>query len=174
MQAPTSGPVPRPLFAGDVQPGMRIFAGSGWGSFGPATVLPDGLIDLGGGMVTVKAMGDDGLVGVLTVPACQTIVELVDAPPLDDQCGGLYGCPCGGAWPTLAADPHPPRRITGDRPIFGIGARSVLDTFLATKTTDCGGEDCCPTCTDSNEDLTGDDSSDCTDRAEPYEPGGYL
>jgi hypothetical protein len=164
----TNSWVSRPLFAGDIQPGMRVVAGGGWGNtFGPATVLPDGLVELPGGMVAVKAMGDDGQIGVLTVPAFQAVMELVDVPPLDDRCD-CGGPDCGGAWPTLDRDPHPPpKMITGGR-LVGIGGRSILDAFIARHASDCS-EDCCPTRLDP-------DPGECSDRPDPppYEPGGYL
>jgi len=159
--------VSRPLFAGDTQPGMRVAAGGWGGTFGPATVLPDGLVELGGGMVAIKAMGDDGQVGVLTVPDRQAILELVEVPPLDDRCD--CGAPdCGGAWPTLTTDPHPPPMITPNRQILGVSG-SMLDAFIR-QGRDCPGEDCCPTRTDP-------DPGECSDRPDPeppYEPGGYL
>jgi hypothetical protein len=176
--APTSGPVPRPLFAGDVQPGMRIFASSGFaGSFGPATVLPDGLVELGGGMVAVKAMTDDGLVGVVTLPACQAIVELVDPPPvhLTCECGADD---CTGQVTILydlarLPERHPHRLaarvINANRQIFGLTA-AKLDSFSLTN--GCGGEDCCPTRLDNELDRSDDKPLDCSDRPEPTT--GYL
>jgi hypothetical protein len=166
-------PVQRPTFASDIHPGMRIVAASQLGLFGPATVLPDGLTELVGGLVAVKAMADDGQVVVLTLPSWQTVMELVEVPPLTEACDcGTPDCP--GAWPTLDHDPHPlyaRGQLTGTRPLFGITAsRSILDTFLA-PTRDCSGEDCCPTRGDDPDDDDGK-PDECASGPEAH--GGYL
>jgi hypothetical protein len=168
-------PVSRPTFAGDISPGMRIYTSSGFGTFGPATVLPDGLVELGGGLVAVKAMWDDGQIGVLTLPACQAVMELVEVPPLDDGCDcGELGC--AGAWPTLDHDPHPlgarGRRVIDPATLIGASAFSVAE-WVAAGTRDCDDERCCPT-DPAVEKHPGTDCSDRPDPSPPYEPGGYL